>query len=50
MVTHDHELAARFAHRSLAMKDGTVVEAQTSDNGHEQLNHEFLRHLAARTA
>jgi putative ABC transport system ATP-binding protein len=27
MVTHDHELAARFATRSILMKDGTVVEA-----------------------
>ena len=50
MVTHDHELAARFADRSLAMKDGAVIEAHTSSNGHEQLNHEILRHFATRSA
>ena len=27
MVTHDHELAARFASRSISMKDGAVVQA-----------------------
>ncbi len=27
MVTHDHELAARFASRSISMRDGAVVEA-----------------------
>ena len=50
MVTHDNELAARFAHRSLAMKDGAVVDAQIFSNGHEQLNHEILRHFATSSA
>ena len=50
MVTHDHELTARFAHRSLSMKDGAVVDAQLSNNGHEQLSHEILRHFSTSPA
>ena len=47
MVTHDHELAARFAGRSISMKDGAVVEGDENlppapKDGNDDLNHELL--------
>ena len=32
MVTHDHELAARFADRTIHMKDGKISEGGSRDN------------------